>query len=123
MSLPSTANHMVLELIYAAFNAYPSIPFLTMSTIQSVISKALIASEGDDEGAIEVMAGCLGIYARHCTALELSALLKGGPLAPSAAARSERLGHALTLASVAQYASERYCITLEIPSMEYSLHA
>ena len=70
-----------------------------------------------------MMAGCLGIYARHCTVLELSALLKGGPLAPSAAARSERLGNALTLASVAQYASERYCIALETSSMEYSLRS
>lgn len=62
---------------------------------------------GDDEGVIEVLAGCQGVYARHCTPPELAALLKGGAFAPASASRSERLGHALTLAAVAQYAPER----------------
>ena len=55
-----------------------------------------------------MLAGCLGVYARHCTPPELAALLKGGGFAPASASRSERLGHALTLASVAQYAPERW---------------
>ena len=54
-----------------------------------------------------MLAGCLGVYARHCSLPELTALLKGGAFAPATASRSERQGHALTLAAVAQYAPDR----------------
>ena len=62
---------------------------------------------GDDEGVVEVLAGALGVYARHSTLPELAALLKAGAFAPASSSRIERLGHALTLAAVAQYAPNR----------------
>ena len=57
---------------------------------------------------VEVLATCLGAYARHCSVDELRDLMRRGALAPvSSAAADEQLGHALTLAAVAENASDR----------------
>ncbi len=57
---------------------------------------------------MEVLAGCLGAYAQHCSVDELRDLMRRGALAPvSSAAADEQLGHALTLAAVAEHAPDR----------------
>ncbi len=57
------------------------------------------------------LAGCLGVYAKHCTQEEVRQVLLRGPLAaPAAPSKWDRLGHALTLAATAASAPER-CAT------------
>ena len=62
---------------------------------------------GDDEALLEVLAGCLGVYARHCSVDELRDLLRRGPLSPSGGGAEQQLRHALTLAAVAEHAPHR----------------
>jgi len=65
------------------------------------------ASAGDDEASLEVLAGCLGVYARHCSVDELRDLLRRGPLSPAGGGAEQQLRHALTLAAVAEHAPHR----------------
>ena len=62
---------------------------------------------GDDESLLEVLADCLGVYARHCSADELLDLLKRGPLSASIAGAGLQLRHALTMAAIAEHAPDR----------------
>ena len=63
---------------------------------------------GDDEVLRGALAGCLGVYLKHCTGDEVRQVLLRGPLGPSAApSKWDRLGHALTLAATAASAPER----------------
>ena len=62
------------------------------------------ALAGDDEALLEVLASCLGVYARHCSVDELRDLLRRGPLSPSGGCAEQQLGHSLTLAAVAEHA-------------------
>ena len=54
-----------------------------------------------------MLAGCLGVYARHCSLPELTSLLKGGVLNAPSGAWGQRLGQALTLAAIAEHALDR----------------
>jgi len=56
---------------------------------------------------LEVLAGCLGVYARHCNVDELRDLLRRGPLSPSGGSAEQQLRHVLTLAAVAEHAPHR----------------
>ena len=56
---------------------------------------------------MEVLAGCLGVYARHCNVDELRDLLRRGPLSPSGGSAEQQLRHVLTLAAVAEHAPHR----------------
>ena len=53
------------------------------------------------------VAGCLGVYVKHCSPDEVRQVLLKGPLGSAAPSKWDRLGHALTLAATAANAPER----------------